>query len=230
MYRAREDCMTIYRWAAVAALLTIIVALAFPAISGIGACGKSGSWVAFQMVASVAEVNAMIRPDCANAFVPALRKSMWLDSLAFIPVYAAFLGLVLYTLKPMPRIAWLLGITVLTIGVVADQVEGFRLLAILDALPGTEAMIVNANAATLAKKLGLSLATLVIGLLLIRERSAVRLFGGVTAVGGLAVVLASVGVSFGAHEQLISKFGLLIAWLVLAIVAGLKAFLPARVA
>jgi hypothetical protein len=226
MHRAGEEPLTLWRAASATALLTILVALAFPAVPGINACGASGSWVAFQMVSSVAAVTAMIRPDCANAFVPALRHSMWLDSLAFIPVYGAFLALVLFALKPLSRVAWLAATVALAIGIVADQVEGFRLLAILDALPGTDAMIDGANAATLAKKLGLSLATLMIGLLLLRERGAGRWLGAIAALGGLAVTLASIGTPFGTDGQMISQYGLLIAWLALAIVAGFKGFRP----
>ncbi len=220
--------MTIWRWAAVAALLTITVAFAFAAIPGIGACGATGSWVAFQKVSDVAAVNAMIRPDCAEAFVPALRQSMWLDSLVFIPVYAAFLALALCALRPLPRFVWPAGIALLAIGLVADQVEGIRLLAILDALPGTQMMIDSANAATFAKKICLSLVTLMIGLLLVRERRAMRLLGAITALGGLAVVFASLGNSFGDAGEQISQYGLLIAWLALAIVTGIKGFWPAR--
>ncbi len=220
--------MTIWRWAGVAALLTIAVALAFAVIPGIDACGVSGSWVAFQKVASVAAVNAMIRPDCADAFVAALRVSMWLDSLAFVPVYGAFLALVLCALKPLPRLVLPAGIATLGIGMVADQIEGFRLLAMLTSMPGTETMINDVNAATFAKKMCLSLVTLMIGLLLIRSHSAVRLLGAVTTLGGLAVVLTSFGSHFGEVGEQISQYGLLIAWLALAFVTGIKGFWPAR--
>ncbi len=220
--------MTIWRWAAVAALLTIFVALGFAVVPGINACGASGSWVAFQKVADVAAVNAMIRTDCAGAFVPALRQSMWLDSLIFIPVYGAFLALALCALRPLPRFVWPAGIAVLAIGIAADQVEGVRLLAILDALPGTQMMIDSANTATFVKKICLSLVTLLIGVILVRERGAVRLLGAVTALGGLAVVLASIGSPFGDAGEQISQFGLLFAWLALAIVTGVMGFRPAR--
>ena len=222
--------MTIWRWAAVAALLTVAIAFAFPAIPDIGACGASASWVAFQKTSSVATVAAMIRPDCTAAFVPALRHSMWLDNIAFIPAYTAFLGLVLHALRPMPRWAWLAGVATLAIGIVADQVEGFRLLAILNALPGTQAMIDSANAATFAKELYLSLATLVIGLLLARARGAVRLLAIITALGGLVATLASFGFPFGEGGTLMGESGLLIGWLALAIVTGTKGFGPARMA
>jgi hypothetical protein len=216
--------MTIWRWAALAALLTVAVALAFAAIPGIGACGASGSWVAFQKVSSVAAVDAMVRPDCAHAFVPALRQSMWFDALVFMPVYGAFLALTFRALKPLPRLAGLAGAAALMLGLVADQVEGFRLLAILDAMPGTQAMIDGANAATFAKKICLSFATLVIGLLVIRDRGAVRLFGAVAAASALAVALASLASNLGDIGEPVSQYGLLVAWLALAFVAGIKGF------
>ncbi len=219
--------MTLWRWAAVAALLTIAVALAFAAVPDIDACGASGSWVAFQKIASVTAVDAMIRPGCAETFVPALRQSMWLDSLAFIPVYGAFLALVLVALRPL-RFFWPAGIALLGIGMVADQIEGFRLLVILDTLPGTQVMIDSANAATFAKKICLSLVTLLIGLVLVRERGAVRLLGAISALGGLAVTLATLGGPFGNAGEPISQYGLLIAWLALAIVTGIKGFWPVR--
>jgi hypothetical protein len=218
--------LTLWRAAAVAALLTILVALGFGFVPGINACGPEASWVAFQKVDSPAAVAKLI---CGQpAFVPALRASMWLDALVFIPAYAAFLGLVFGALRPVPRPIWLLGMFALVMGVVADQIEGFRLLAILDALPGTQNMTDAVNAATLGKKLGLSLITLLIGLLLLRDHGAVRLLGAVIALGGLAAAIASFGGSLGAYGVLINQYGLLIAWLALAIVTGIKGFRPAR--
>jgi hypothetical protein len=228
VYRTGKAALTLWRVAAVAALLTIIVALSFPAIPGITACDKAGSWVAFQMVSSVAAVNAMIGPDCAKAFALALRRSMWLDSLVFIPAYGAFLGLVLGALRRRSINVWLAGIASLAIGIAGDQVEGFRLLAIIEALPGTETMIDSVNTATLVKKLGLSVTTGLIGLLLTRERGAMRLLGFIIATGGLAVLAASVSTSFGDAGEQISQYGLLVAWLALAIVAAFKGFWPAR--
>lgn len=218
--------MTLWRAAAVAALLTILVALSFGLVPGINACGPEASWIAFQKVDSPAAVAKLI---CNQpAFVHALRTSMWLDALIFIPVYAVFLGLVFRALRPVPRPIWLLGMAALTVGIVADQIEGFRLLAILDALPGTQAMTDAVNAATLGKKLGLSLITLLIGLLLLRDRGTVRILGAFVALGGLAAAIASFGVSLGAYGALINQYGLLIAWLALAIVTGIKGFRPAR--
>jgi hypothetical protein len=226
VYRTREKPLTLWRAAAVAALLTILVALGFGLVPGINACGPDASWVAFQTVDSPAAVSKRLCDQ--PAFVPALRHSMWLDALVFIPVYAAFLGLVFRALRPVPRPIWLLGIAALAVGVVADQVEGFRLLAILDALPGTQTMIDGVNVATLVKKLGLSLITLAIGLLLIRERSVVRLLGAVIALSGLTAAIASFGGAFGAYGALINQYGLLIAWLALAIVTAINGFRRAR--
>jgi hypothetical protein len=226
VHRTGEESLILWRAAAVAALLTILVALGFGFVPGINACGPEASWIAFQKVDSPAAVAKLICDQ--PAFVAALRTSMWLDALVFIPVYAAFLGLVFRALRPVPRPIWLLGMASLTVGVVADQIEGVRLLAILSALPGTQAMTDAVNAATLGKKLGLSLVTLLIGLLLLRDHGAARILGAFTALGGLAAAIASFRGSLGAHGVLINQFGLLTAWLALAIVTGIKGFRPAR--
>jgi hypothetical protein len=226
MYRAGEKSLSLWRAAAVAALLTILVALSFGLVPGINACGTEASWIAFQKVGSPAAVAKLICDQ--PAFVAALRKSMWLDALVFIPVYATMLGLAFGALRPVPRPIWLLGVAALTIGIIADQVEGFRLLAILDALPGTQAMTDAVNAATLGKKLGLSLITLLIGLLLARDSGPMRAFGAFIALGGLAAAIASFGSALGAYRALINQYGLLIAWLALAIVTSIKGFRPAR--
>jgi hypothetical protein len=210
VYRAGKDALSIARAAAIAALLTIVVALGFALVPGIDACGPGSSWVAFQKVDSPNAVSALIAKDCAAVFVPALRASMWLDALVFIPVYTAFLALTLAMLGPVSRALWLATIAMLAIGVVADQIEGFRLLALLDRLPGTAETIVQINRATVAKEFCLSIATALIGVGLATKQGWRRAIGIGVLLTATANGLNTLGIGAGGA-------GLLIAWLALAV-------------
>lgn len=207
--------MTAWRWAALGAAATIFIGMSFGMVPGIDACGPpsgAGPWATFQTIASVADVRAMIRPDCAATFVPALRMSMWLDSLAFIPAFTLLLSAVVIAIRP-PR--WLLigTLIILAGGAIADQLEGFSLLAILNALPGTADGVSSVVTAHIVKKCLLALTTAGVGLAVMLVPGWRRLAGGIALLGGLAA-LANLVVHIGGGEA-----GLLVSWLALSVVA-----------
>ena len=114
---------------------------------------------------------------------------MWIDAMAFIPVYSIFLLAVLWAARPSQNIAlWML--VLLAVGVVADQVEGFRLLALIDAEGGTTAMVGAANRATIAKELFLAMATGAVGWALTGLGGWRRHAGALVVAGAVAVVVA----------------------------------------
>ncbi len=208
--------MTLWRWCALFGVLTILVALSFGAVPDIDACGPAkgaGQWVDFQDINRASDVAALIRPDCADRFVPALRASMWLDAVVFIPVYGAFLIFALGALRGNRNKILTAAFLILIGGMAADQIEGIRLLAILGSLPGTDSMALGVAHARGTKELLLALATLLTGIALVRRGGWLKAAGGVIAA---ASMLALAGTAFGFDA---GRAGLLIGWLSLAIIA-----------
>lgn len=207
--------MTAWRWAALGGTATILIGLGFGQVPGIGACGAGDGpsiWGGFQNITSVADVRAYIRPDCADAFIPALRSSMWLDALAFIPAFTLFLGALVVAARP-PR--WHLRVTLvlLAAGFIADQLEGYNLLSILNAFPGTEADVRGVIMANAAKNVLLPLATAGVALAVMRLPGWRRWVGLLTLLGALAALTRSV-TDFPPGE-----LGMLVSWLMLAALA-----------
>jgi hypothetical protein len=208
--------MILWRWCAVLGLLTLLVGASFAFVPDIGACGVSagaGQWADFQKVKSVAEVRAMIRPDCAAAFAPALEKSMWLDALGFIPVYGAFLALALVGLCAKSETLSRIGLILLGLGMIADECEGAVLLRMLSALPGTEDQIGWLQIFGTSKMIALSLATLVIGWLAQIGSRSQRILGWLIAFCSIIQIYAIITKS--TH----GSTGLLVAWLILTMTA-----------
>jgi hypothetical protein len=207
--------MTTWRWAAVGAAATIIVGTLFGMVPGIEACGPAtgaGQWATFQSIASVADVQAMIRPDCAASFVPALRKSMRLDALAFIPAFTLLLGASVIAMRP-PRWLLLASLAALAGGFVADQWEGISLLAILGDVPGTAEQVRAVVLAHIVKKVLLALTTGLIGIALLTMAGRRRWTGIIVVAGALAAMINLIS-NFSGGEA-----GLLVSWLALAVVA-----------
>jgi hypothetical protein len=208
--------MTLWRWCALFGVLTIIVALSFGAVPDIDACGPAkgaGQWVDFQDVNRAADVAALIRPDCADRFVPALRASMWLDALVFIPIYGAFLILAMGALRNGSNAVLTMAFVTLIGGMAADQIEGIRLLSILQSLPGTDSMALSVAHARGTKELLLALATLLLGVAMIGKPGWLKAAGCIITA---ASILAMAGTVFGLAA---GRVGLLLGWLCLTIVA-----------
>ncbi len=207
--------MTPWRLSMIGAIATLLVGLAFRFVPNIDACGPAqgaGQWVDFQNIDSINTVADLIRPECEAGIIPALKASMWLDALVFIPAYMLFLGALLIALHP-PR--WLLftGLSLLLMGMLADQLEGYRLLGILNAVPGNVDDIRAVIHMRTAKELLLQLATTSIGLMLL------PLWGWRKMVGGAILLVCTASLIATIAGLGIGEWGLLLAWLMLTIVA-----------
>lgn len=204
-----------WRWPAIGAVATIVIALSFALVPGINACGShgaTGSWVAFQKVTSVYEVQQLIRPQCAPQLVPALRASMWLDALAFIPAYGLMLGSLLLTLTSA---RWLrfAGLLLLGGGMLADQIEGVTLLAILDNLPGFDEQVLGLIFTHAAKELLLASATAVVA------AAALPLGGWRRGAAILALIAALAAIGLIVIIPPLAATAMLVAWLALAAIS-----------
>lgn len=140
--------------------------------------------MAFELARSPAEVATIFgEGTCRATLVAAQMKALWLDGLAFIPSYSAFLMLAALALRqPAPR----LGSTAVAAALVAgllDEIEGGLLYAILRDLPGSGTIIALLYAEVRAKFALLALAGLLIGWLFVTNRRpgmvfAVPMLGG----------------------------------------------------
>ncbi|UVO55567.1 hypothetical protein [Sphingomonas sp. SUN039] len=212
--------MTRWRWAALAAVATILTGLSFGLVPASDACRAVAAhpWAEFQQVATPHAATTLI--DACGA--GRLRSGMWIDALAFIPVYAAFLLASLWAARPQ-HLVGLAMVALLSVGVFADQIEGFRLLAMIDANGGTTAMVAAANRATFAKELFLAAATGAVGLAVFGMRDW-RRYAGALVVAGAAIVV----VALFTHRPTAPV--MLVLWLTLAVVAltgALRSEVPA---
>ena len=119
--------MTRWRWAALAAVATVLTGLSFGLVPADDACRAVAAhpWAAFQMVSTPKAAGDLLRLCGAER----LRSGMWIDALAFIPAYAAFLMATSWAARP-PHLVALTMVSLLAVGVFADQIEGARLLAL----------------------------------------------------------------------------------------------------
>jgi hypothetical protein len=182
--------MNPWRWAALASLPFLVIALSFGRIEGLDSCGLAADPImAFEFVTSPAEVAAQFPAHCRDAAVAAQRQGLWLDIIGFVAAYSALLILVLMALAresaAIRRLAQA-GIALVVVAALADQLENRRLLAILASLPGDQATIDQLIPAVRIKFALLGLVEILIGALFLRQDGWRKLAGGVIALGGLA--------------------------------------------
>lgn len=124
--------------------------------------------------------------------VAAQTKALWLDGLAFIPSYTAFLVLAAIAVRgSAPRLARAAIAIVIAAGLL-DEIEGGLLYAILRDLPGSPTLIALLYGEVRAKFALLALGALLIGWLLVVNRrpgmvAAVPIIGGSMFSGVLIV-------------------------------------------
>jgi hypothetical protein len=140
--------------------------------------------MAFELARSPAEVAAIFGTGACRATLMAAQvKGLWLDGLAFIPSYTAFLVLAAIALRaPAPRLALAAIVMVLGAGLL-DEVEGGLLYGILRDLPGSPTLIALLYGEVRAKFTLLALGALLIGWLFVVNRRpgmvvAVPMIGG----------------------------------------------------
>lgn len=199
--------MTRWRWAALAALVTVAAGIGF-SIEYTEPCSyfTRNPWADFQDVRTTARAAQLVTVCAAE-----LRRGMLLDAMAFIPAFTAFLLASLWAVRP-PRALALATVALLAVGVITDQVEGIRLLALIDAGGHEAAILSAANKASFAKILFLALATAGVAIAVLRDRRWRSIGGGLAALAALAAVAMTL-----ANRQGSATLGL--AWLALAVVA-----------
>jgi hypothetical protein len=127
--------------------------------------------MAFELARSPAEVATIFGAGaCRETLIAAQIKGLWLDGLAFIPSYTAFLLLAAIALRQQaPRLARATVLIILAAGLL-DEIEGGLLHAILRDLPGTPTLIALLYGEVRAKFVLLALGALLIGWLMVRDR------------------------------------------------------------
>lgn len=107
---------------------------------------------------------------CRETLIAAQIKGLWLDGLAFIPSYTAFLVLAAMAMRQTaPRLARAAIVIVLIAGLL-DEIEGGLLYAILHHLPGSPTLVALLYGEVRAKFALLALGALLIGWLMVRDR------------------------------------------------------------
>ncbi len=161
--------MTLWRWASLAGIAFLAIALSFGKIPGIDACHVAAEPIlAFEFVRTPADVMPLFPAACRDTLVAAQRSGLWLDILGFVPVYSALLILTLLALGGENRGERRLvraGLPLTVIAALADQWENAHLLRILGALPGSQATIDALIPAVRIKFFLLAVAELLIGAL-----------------------------------------------------------------
>ncbi len=114
----------------------------FGRIAGLTPCGPSGgagAVIALELVRSAGQVTALFGSEpCTGRLLAAQREALWLDVLAFIPAYTAFLALGAFALR---RSALMLALVTMSAFLAAgtfDEIEGAVLFKLLGNLPGTQ--------------------------------------------------------------------------------------------
>ncbi|MBC7985138.1 MAG: hypothetical protein H7X93_00485, partial [Sphingomonadaceae bacterium] len=184
---------------AIAGLIALVIAPLFLAIPGIHGCipvPEHGALVSFELVRSPEAVEALFAEQCRASLMVAMRQSLWLDGLAFIPAYTAFFILLLLALRRHgAAIAWA-GIAAVAAGALCDQYEGLMLHVILADFPGDPDTFARLVPAVRGKFLALAIATALAGWLLARRAGLDRALGRVAALGGIVALAFVAGDRF----------------------------------
>lgn len=211
----------------IAGLITLVIAplfLLIPDIEGCGPVPEHGAIVAFELARSPEAVEALFAAPCRASLIDAMRESLWLDAIGFIPAYAAFfILLLLASRRHGSAIAWA-GIAAVTTGALLDQFEGVLLHAILADWPGGRDTIAMLVPAVRGKFLALALATALAGWLLARRGGVDVALGGVAALGGFVALAFIAGDRFVG----ISLLGMIVAWPVLLAAAARQMVMARR--
>jgi hypothetical protein len=217
--------MTVWRWAAVAAIGVIACVFGFSSIPGIDACGTGGDPIlAFEFVTSPTEVAALFPAYCRDVHASAQRTGLFLDGMGFIPIYSAFLILSFVALRReggmlAQRLSGV-GVGAVLVGALLDQFEGVQLYRILANLPGTPDMIALLMPAVRGKFFLLAVAVFLLGWLHFK-RGGLRIPTGGLIMTGAVWSIAGLFVD----HQWVAR-GSSLSWLVLIGTTTVMAFRP----
>lgn len=176
-----------WRFAAVAFIFVLAIAVGFSGMPGIHACPTSAEPIlAFELVKTPAELAALFPDDCRAVAVAAQKSALWLDILAFIPAYGSALILTLLALGAgHSSRAGLVqaAVVAVVVAMVFDQWENSRLMLLSGSMPGDQHTIDQLVAAPRIKFALLALAEAAAGWLLWQGQGVRRLAGGAVLLG-----------------------------------------------
>ncbi|WP_088311179.1 hypothetical protein [Novosphingobium sp. B 225] len=214
----------LWQFAGVIFIFVLLIAIGFTRIGGIGACANTPDPIlAFELAKSPAELAALFPESCRAAALAAQRTGLWLDILAFIPVYG---GALIYVLRAAsggdPALGLLVrgAIVLVVTGMLFDLWENSRMLQLIGTFPGDQATFDQLVAAPRIKFALLAVAEAAAGWLCWRSSNWTRWLG-VAAIGGAVLTLA--GLLIDPHWI---GLGGLLAFLSLAVVSWVRALRP----
>lgn len=216
-----------WRWSLAAGLVAFLCSWTFGRIPGLRPCVDTsghGPIIALELARTPAEVARLFGVEpCRSALLAAQRAALWLDALAFIPTYAAFLCCA--GLAAAGRAGRAIAAAVLAAALL-DQAEGVLLWRTLAAFPGEQRVLDALFWAVRGKFLLLALATLAIGGALLRRfRRVTVVFGIVIAAGGTQALLG-----FFELPEPGMMGGFKVGWLVLLVAAASASVWPSAFA
>ena len=219
---------TAWRWCAAAGIAAFTCSWLFGRIPELVACGPTGGLgpiIAFELARTPAEIAALFGEEpCRSALAAAQKTGLLLDGLGFIPSYTAFLTLGAAAVARGPA-KWMLVAAFATAGL-SDEIEGYILGQILNALPGDQASIDALFWAVRLKFALLAIGTFGIGLSLL----------GASRVAAIAPAVAiGAGAAFALHGLLAPlparmMAGLTLAWVLLLLTAFIASLWPSAFA
>ena len=179
--------------------------------------------MAFELARSPTEVATIFGSGACRATLMAAQvKGLWLDGLAFIPSYTAFLVLAALALRRQaPRLALAAIAAVLTAGLL-DEIESGLLYGILRDLPGSPTLIALLYGEVRAKFALLALGGLLIGWLFVVHRRPGMVFA-VPMVGG--ALFSGMLIASNMHAPALMQ-GYRWSWTALLVAALIGSFWP----
>lgn len=215
-----------WRWCALAGLATLIISVMFGRVPGLVPCGDvgpTGAVIALELVRTAADVNTLFGGEpCRSTLIAAQRQALWLDMLAFIPAYCAFLLGAVAALRRASLGLALVAFNLFMIAGAFDFIEGLILFKLLGNLPGDERTFTGLFWTVRPKFACLALGEILLALMLWRGALAAKIAAGVIGAGG---VVALIYLLRAPHDPAMMK-GHAVAWGALLVVAVIGALRP----
>jgi hypothetical protein len=229
-----------WRLCALAGLATVVASRSFGLIEGLHPpCGDTNGAspiIAFELVRNAAELAQLFGssgPACAARFGAAQVTALWVDMLAFIPAYAAFLALAALALRPQEgrrfeaRLALWTAIAVIAAALL-DESEGLVMHQLARGWSNQPAYLFDALFWTVRPKFALlGLVEAALGVLLVLRGGWLPRIAGAVMIAGGAI---SLWFLFSAPHDPRMMQGHSYAWLALLLVALPAAVRPVLVA
>lgn len=222
-----------WRACALAGLATLAVSFGFALIEHLRPCGPTGgagAILALELVRTPADLLQLFgggAQPCAGQLETAQIQALWLDMLAFIPAYAAFLLLGILALEPERGRLALAALAMIAVAALLDEIEGLVLLQLTPAWANPPDLFGPLYWTVRPKFFLLGAGELVIALLLWRGTWLAKLVALPMAVGGAV----SIGFLVTAPRNPLMMEGHRWAWtalLVLALIAAIRPSLAKR--